>query len=98
MLVLEAGERRLTLAVLDLGAPPAAEWIRRLRHDVAASSGISYVFVAATHIYSGFAIRREYPPAESPDWESGVSEGVGPSTRPIGTPSRRGSGRATGAC
>ena len=76
VLVLEAGERRLALVVLDLGAPPAAEWIRRLRRDVAASSAISYVLVAATHTHSGPAIRREYPPPESPDWESGVLEKV----------------------
>jgi len=77
VLVLEAADKRLALVVMDLGEPPAAEWIKRLREDVAKSSGISYALVAATHTHSGPEIRDEYPPREAPDWESGVLEKVG---------------------
>jgi hypothetical protein len=62
---------------MDLGEPPAVEWIRRLRRNAARTSGISYVLVAATHTHSGPAIRDEYPPKEPPDWESGVLDKVG---------------------
>src|SRR5262249_23770092 len=51
--------------------------IKRLRREVARTSGISYVLVAATHTHSGPAIRDEYPPKEGPDWESGVLQKVG---------------------
>lgn len=77
VLVLEAAEKRLALVVMDLGEPPAAEWIGRLRQNAAKSSGISYVLVAATHTHSGPEIRDEYPPREAPDWESGALEKVG---------------------
>jgi len=62
---------------MDLGEPPAREWIRRLRQNVARSSAISYVLVAATHTHSGPEIRDEYPPAEAPDWESDALDKVG---------------------
>jgi Neutral/alkaline non-lysosomal ceramidase, N-terminal len=76
VLVLEAGEKRLALVALDLGRPPAGEWIRRLREKAVATSGISYVVVAATHTHSGPRIRDEYPAKEAPDWESPVLEKV----------------------
>ncbi len=76
VLVLEAGEKRLALVVLDLGEPPAAEWIKRLRQKAAQTSGISYVLVAATHTHSGPRIRDEYPPKQAPDWESTALEKV----------------------
>jgi hypothetical protein len=76
VLVLEAGEKRLALVAMDLGRPPAGEWIRRLREKSAATSGIPYVLVAATHTHSGPRIRDEYPPREAPDWESLVLEKV----------------------
>ena len=67
----------MALVALDLGEPPAAEWIRRLRQDAARSAGIGYVLVVATHTHSGPEIRHEYPPTEGPDWESGVLDTVG---------------------
>jgi hypothetical protein len=76
VLVLEAGEKRLAWLVLDLGEPLAPEWIERLRERVRRSSGISHVLVTATHTHSGPDIRDEFPPKESPDWESGVLEKV----------------------
>lgn len=76
VLVLEAGEKRLALVVLDLGRPPAPAWIERLREDARKASGISYVLLAATHTHSGPAVRDEYPPKETPDWESGVLDKV----------------------
>jgi hypothetical protein len=77
VLVLESGEKRLALVVMDLGEPPAASWIKQLRENVARSSGISCLLVAATHTHSGPEIRDEYPPPEAPDWESGMLERVG---------------------
>ncbi len=76
VLVLEAGEKRLALVALDLGEPPAGEWIRTLRQRAAKTSGTSYVLVAATHTHSGPRIRDEYPPKQAPDWESPVREKV----------------------
>jgi neutral/alkaline ceramidase-like enzyme len=76
VLVLEAGEKRLALVALDLGEPPAGEWINRLREKAARTSGISYVLVAATHTHSGPHIRDEYPPKQAPDWESPALEKV----------------------
>jgi neutral ceramidase len=76
VLVLEAGEKRLAWLVLDLGEPLAPEWIERLRERVRGSSGITHVVVTATHTHSGPDIRDQFPPRESPDWESGVLEKV----------------------
>ena len=76
VLVLEVGEKRLALVVMDLGTVFAPEWINRLRAAAREKGGISYVLVAAIHTHSGPAIRDEYPPRESPDWETGVLEKV----------------------
>jgi len=75
-LVLEAGEKRLAVVVLDLGKPPAQEWILALRREAARTSGISYVLVAATHTHSGPRMRDEYPPVQDPDWETPLLEKV----------------------
>ncbi|HUL76663.1 MAG TPA: neutral/alkaline non-lysosomal ceramidase N-terminal domain-containing protein [Vicinamibacteria bacterium] len=77
VLVLEAGEKRLALVAMDLGRPLAVEWTRRLRSHAAETDAIGCVLVTATHTHSGPAIRDEYPPKESPDWESGVLDKVG---------------------
>jgi len=47
-LVLEAGDQRFALVILDLGRVPAPSWIDQLRASVKQSSGIGYVLVAAT--------------------------------------------------
>ena len=72
VLVLEVGEKRLALVVLDLGRVLAPAWIERLRANTQKSSGITYVLVTATHTHSGPAIDDDYPPREGPDWETGV--------------------------
>lgn len=72
VLVLEAGDKRLAWVVMDLGTVFAPAWIERLRANAREKAGISYVIVAAIHTHSGPAIRDEYPPTESPDWETGV--------------------------
>lgn len=77
VLVLEVGENRLALVILDLGRPFAPAWIERLRETARKASGISYVLVAATHTHSGPAIRDEYPPKETPDWETAALQKVG---------------------
>ena len=70
VLVLETDETRVALVVLDLGEPPALEWVKRLRDNAKRSSGISYVLVTATHTHAGPDIRPVFPPTQSPDWES----------------------------
>jgi hypothetical protein len=77
VLVLEVGEKRLALVIFDLGRPFAPAWIERLRENAKKAAGMSYVLVAATHTHSGPAIRDEYPPKETPDWETAVLEKVG---------------------
>ena len=42
VLVLEAGETRVAFVGLDLGEPPALDWVKRLRANASKSSGISY--------------------------------------------------------
>ncbi|HET6319215.1 MAG TPA: neutral/alkaline non-lysosomal ceramidase N-terminal domain-containing protein, partial [Chloroflexota bacterium] len=70
VLVLEADETRVALVVLDLGEPPALEWVKRLRENAKRSSGVSYVLVTATHTHAGPDIRPIFPPTQPPDWES----------------------------
>ena len=76
VLVLEVGEKRLALVVLDLGRVLARTWIERLRANAQKSCGMSYVLVAATHTHSGPAIDDDYPPREGPDWETEVLKKV----------------------
>jgi hypothetical protein len=77
VLVLEAGDKRIALVVMDLGEPPAEAWIERLRRNAATTSAIDYVLVAATHTHSGPQIRDAFPPRQGPDWESPALEKVG---------------------
>lgn len=72
VLVLEAGEQRLALVVLDLGTVFAPSWIAKLRATARERDGISYVLVAATHTHSGPDIRDQYPPPSPPDWETPI--------------------------
>src|SRR5215469_2540192 len=53
VLVLEVGEQRLALVVLDLGRVLAPAWVERLRANAQKSCGMSYVLVVATHTHSG---------------------------------------------
>lgn len=76
ILVLEAGEKRMALAVLDLGEVFPGAWMERLRAEAQKSCGVSYVLVAATHTHSGPAPDHDYPPRAHPDWETGVLEKV----------------------
>jgi hypothetical protein len=76
VLVLEAGEKRMALVVLDLGrtfGPAALEWLRETARK---SSGISYTLVQATHTHAGPVIRDEYPPGSVPAWETAALEKI----------------------
>jgi hypothetical protein len=75
-LVLEAGDKRFALVVLDLGRVFADSWIERLRREVKRSSGIDYVLVAATHTHSGPDPTDQFPAANEPDWETPILEKV----------------------
>jgi neutral ceramidase len=76
VLVLEAGEQRMALVVLDLGTvfPPA--WIKQLRATARQRDGIGYVLVAATHTHSGPSPRAEASSPGTPDWTTPVLEKV----------------------
>jgi hypothetical protein len=77
VLVLEAADTRIAFVGLDLGEPPAFDWVKRLRENAAKSSGISYVLVTATHTHSGPDIRPAYPAGTPPDWESDALGKIG---------------------
>lgn len=71
-LVLEAGDQRFALVVLDLGRVFAPSWIEALRAKVKESSGIDYLLVAAIHTHSGPDPTDQFPPANEPDWETPI--------------------------
>jgi hypothetical protein len=76
ILVLEAGAQRVAIVALDLGRPFGPASLARLRSSVEKSCGIGYVLVAASHTHSGPVIKDEYPPQETPLWESAAIERI----------------------
>ncbi|MGA2629871.1 MAG: neutral/alkaline non-lysosomal ceramidase N-terminal domain-containing protein [Terriglobia bacterium] len=77
VLVLEAGEKRLALVVLDLGRVFGPASLERLRAAARQSSGITNVVVQATHTHSGPVIIDEYPGGAALEWESVAVEKIG---------------------
>lgn len=69
VLVLEAGEKRIAMVTLDLGRVFGPAGLARLRESVQKSSGISLLFITASHTHSGPNILDEYPSGEPP-WET----------------------------
>jgi len=76
VLVLEAGEKRWALVVLDLGRTFGPAQLERLRETARRSSGISYVLVQATHTHAGPVILDEYPGNAVPAWETAALEKI----------------------
>src|SRR5208283_1130719 len=76
VLVLEVGEKRLALVTLDLGRTFGRDSIDRLRAAAKASSGISYVFVTATHDHSAPSLQDKYRNG-TPAWETAMLEKIG---------------------
>ena len=76
VLVLEAGEKRWALVVLDLGRTFGPAQLERLRETARRSSGISYVLVQATHTHAGPVILDEYPGNAVPPWETAALEKI----------------------
>ncbi|MBI1982775.1 MAG: neutral/alkaline non-lysosomal ceramidase N-terminal domain-containing protein [Acidobacteria bacterium] len=76
VLVLEAGEKRLALVVLDLGRTFGPAALQGLREKARKSSGISYTLVQATHTHAGPVIRDEYPSGNAPAWETAALEKI----------------------
>ncbi len=76
VLVLETGEKRFGLVVLDLGRTFGRAMLEKLRQAARDSSGISYLAVVATHTHSGPVILDEYPPGGVPAWESAAIEKI----------------------
>jgi len=70
VLVLEAGEKRVAIVTLDLGRTFGEAAIQQVRESARRSSGVSYVFMVASHTHAGPVILDEY--AEKPAWESGA--------------------------
>ncbi|PYX28451.1 MAG: hypothetical protein DMG77_15780 [Acidobacteria bacterium] len=69
VLILEVSEKRLALVTLDLGRTFNAAGIEWLRKAIAASSGISFLIVNASHTHSGPNLLDEYPSGQAPAWE-----------------------------
>ena len=76
VLVLEAGEKRWALVVLDLGRTFGPAQLERLRETARRSSGISSVLVQATHTHAGPVILDEYPGNAVPAWETVALEKI----------------------
>ena len=76
VLVLEAGEKKLGLVVLDLGRTFGPAQIERLRATARQASGISYLLVQATHTHSGPVILDEYAENAVPAWETAALEKI----------------------
>jgi len=76
VLVLEVGEKRLALVVLDLGRTFGPASLERIREAARKASGISYVLVQATHTHAGPVILDEYP-SGVPAWERAAIEKIG---------------------
>jgi len=76
VLVLEMGEKRLALVTLDLGRTFGHDSIERLREAAKASSGISYVFIAATHDHSAASLQDRYRNG-TPAWETEMLDKIG---------------------
>jgi len=76
VLVLELGEKRLALVTLDLGRTFGHDSLERLRQMAKVSSGISYVFFAATHTHSAPALQDKYK-GGTPAWETAMLDKIG---------------------
>ena len=74
VLVLKAGDKSLALVTLDLGRTFGPSSLARLREQVAARSGISWLLITAPHTHAGPNIQDEY--AQTPSWEAATLEKV----------------------
>jgi len=70
VLVLEAGPKRIAIVTLDLGRCFGEAAVRQVRDAAHRSSGVSYVFMTASHTHAGPVILDEYP--QKPEWETGA--------------------------
>jgi neutral ceramidase len=76
VLVLEAGGQRLALVTLDLGRTFGQAWLDRLAETTRKSSGISCMFVTASHTHAGPNILDEYPAGNTPSWEGAALDKI----------------------
>jgi hypothetical protein len=95
VLVLETDDRRLALVTLDLGRTWSEPLLERLRQQVKATAGVSFLIVTASHTHSGPNILDEYPGHRPPEWEtvaiSKIADAVSQASHHL-TPARIGTG------
>jgi neutral ceramidase len=70
VLVLAVGNERLALVTLDLGRTFGKPLLDQLQRDASKHDGISYVVITASHTHAGPNILDEYPPGQTPLWET----------------------------
>ncbi len=76
ILVLETDQTRFALVTLDLGRPFGPSSIDRIREAAQKSSGISHLLITASHTHAGPVILDEYPPGQTPAWQTAAEEKI----------------------
>ena len=76
VLVLQVGEKRLALVTLDLGRVFGEPSLSRLRERLTKTSGISFLFITASHTHSGPNILDNYPSNRTPAWETAALDKI----------------------
>lgn len=79
--VLEAGEEPLALVTLDLGRTFGPASLASLRDAVKKSTGISRLFITASHTHGGPNILDEYRANQTPAWETAALEKIAVAVR-----------------
>lgn len=74
VLVLKAGDSCLALVTLDLGRTFGPASLARLREQVAKRSGVSWLFITASHTHAGPNIQDEH--AQTPAWEAAMLDKI----------------------
>jgi neutral ceramidase len=69
VLVLEAGDKRVSLVTLDLGRTFDESWLARLRESAKQGSHIDQLIVTASHTHSGPNIVDVYADGHPPPWQ-----------------------------
>jgi hypothetical protein len=76
VLVLAVGEKRMALVALDLGRTFGKSLLDELQQRARVQNGISFLVVTASHTHAGPNILDEYPPGETPAWETSALRAI----------------------